>query len=163
LLADLEPDQSARSWRAHRHDRPLRQLAVHVDVTCPACPGELDDQLRGKPGSWLGEMRVDALLPAVRALRPKAQPLRGLEDADRLEVGSLKEHQGRRVADLALETAHDRRERDGPLSVRDDEVGWNEAAEVAVEGAKLLARTRATDDDTPLGEARAVEGVQRAT
>ena len=72
--------------------RPLGEPVVHVGVGRPARAGSLDEQLRGEVGRRLGQVRVDALLPAVRALRAQPQALGAAEDRGRLEVGRLEQH-----------------------------------------------------------------------
>ena len=88
---------SARSGRKRDH-RPLGQLARgrrRRPSTSP--PVELEDQRGREVGGRLGEVRVDALLPAVRALGAQALALGGAVDAVRLEVRRL-EQDGRRAA-----------------------------------------------------------------
>src|SRR4029079_14532485 len=65
---DLEPDQLVRPLGAETDDRPLGQLALRVNVARPARAGELEDELGGEGSGLRREMRVDALLPAVRSL-----------------------------------------------------------------------------------------------
>ncbi len=64
--------------------------------------------------------------------------------------------------DLAFLPAHDRREGNRPLAVRDDQLGRLEPALHAVESAQLLPWPCATNDDPPAGESAAVERVQGA-
>ena len=71
------------------------QLGVHVGVRRPASARELEHQPRREVGRRPGEVRVDALLPAVRALGAQALALGRAVDAVRLEVRRL-EQDGRR-------------------------------------------------------------------
>ena len=49
--------------------------------------GQLDDELAREHCGLLGEVRIDALLPAVRGIGAKAEALRGAQNRNRLEVG----------------------------------------------------------------------------
>ena len=71
---------------------------VHVDAPGHPRAGEVDEHPTREQRSLLGEVRVDALLPAVRASRAEAEALGGAEDPERLEVRGLEQHLGRRVA-----------------------------------------------------------------
>ena len=108
------------------------------------------------------EVGVDALLPAVGALRAKQMALGAPEDGARLEVGGLEEDGGRLLGHLRVEPAHDPGEGDRALAVGDDEVGRVELAELAVQ-ARLLALPRAPDDDPAACERLVVEGVERVS
>ena len=132
-------------------DRPGRLRAREVDQ-------EPAREHRGR----LGRVRIDALLPFVRAFRAQRETLGRPEDADRLEVGGLEEHLGRPVRDLGLEPAHDRRQRDRPLAVGDHQVARKQLPQRTVESAQRLALVRTPDDDPPAGEQRPVERVERA-
>ena len=99
---DLEPDDALGALGPEPDDRPFGQTAVHVDAAGELGPGEVDEQPAGEHGRRLGEMRIDALLPAVRALGAETEPLRCLQHADRLEVRRLEQHLGRRLDDLAV-------------------------------------------------------------
>ena len=133
---------SARSCRK-RTTRPLGQAVVHVGVGDPRRARQLEQQLGREVGGRLGEVRVDALLPAVRALGAEAQPLRGEVDAVRLEVRGLEQDGRRLVADLGLLAAHDPGERDRALGVGDHQVVGRELAVDAVERAQSSRRARA--------------------
>ena len=80
--------------------------------------------------AWRSEVRVDALLPAVRALGAQRMPLGAAQDADRLEVGGLEQDVRRRLPDLGVLAAHDPGERDRALGVGDDEILGVELARV---------------------------------
>ena len=108
----LDADHGVGSLRAQAHHRRLGQLGVDVGVTGPARTRMLDDQLRRELCCLLGEIRIDSLLPAVRALRAEPQALRGAEDRVRLEVRGLEQDLRGVCADLRLLAAHDPRERD---------------------------------------------------
>ena len=110
----------------------------------------------------LGEIRIDALLPAVRSLRAEPEALRRLQDRDGLEVRRLEEDARRLGGDLGLLAAHDRREGDSALAVLDHHVARVERAQLAVEGAHLLAVVRAPDADDTAVQRLVVERVQRA-
>ena len=62
--------------------------------TLPGHPraGEVDEQPAREQRSVLGEVRVDALLPAVRAGGAEAEALRAAQDPERLEVRGLEQH-----------------------------------------------------------------------
>ncbi len=106
-------------------------------------------------------MRVDALLPPVRALRAQAEALARAEEAVRLEVGRLEQHGPRGVADLGLLPAHDPGERDRPVRVGDQQVVLSQLTVDAVERAEPFARARPPHDDPSVVEGRVVEGVKR--
>ena len=115
---DLEADDPVRALRPEPDHGPLRQLRVHVGAARQLGAGEVDEEAAREHRGRLRRVRVDALLPAVRALGAQAEPLGRVQDPDRLEVRGLEQHLGRVVADLALEAAHDRRERHRPSSRR---------------------------------------------
>jgi hypothetical protein len=110
----------------------------------------------------LGEVGVDALLPAVRAVRAQRVPFRGSEDADRLEVRRLEQDGRRRLRDFRLLAAHDRGDRHRLLGVGDHQVALVELAGGPVERGDLLAGARPADDDPPAAQLVVVERVQRA-
>ena len=56
--------------------------------------GEVDEQPAREHRGGLGRVRVDALLPLVRALGAQREALRGLEHPDRLEVRRLEQDLG---------------------------------------------------------------------
>ena len=87
---------SARSGRK-RTTGGCGQLGMDVGVADPARTRKLDEQLVASVAACSREIRIDALLPAVRALRAQAQALGGAEDRVRLEVRGL-EQDLRRVA-----------------------------------------------------------------
>ena len=136
---------------------------MHVGRPHDARPAEIDEQPAREHRRRLRDVRVDTLLPAVRALGPQAEPLRGAQDPDRLEVRGLQQDLGRVVADLGVETTHDRRERHRTLAVGDQQVRRQQLAVRAVERAQLLPLAGASHDDPPTGELRPVEGVERAS
>ena len=114
-------------------------------------------------GGGLREIRVDALLPAVRALGPQAEPLRRAQDADRLEVRRLEQHLGRLVAHLALGPPMIAASATGFVAVGDQEVALVERRRVPSSvRISSPARARRTDDAAAV-ELRAVERVQRAS
>ena len=133
--------------RTEVHDGLLREPLLDVDVPGHPRSGEIDERAARKHRCVLGEVRVDALLPAVRPGGAEREPLGRAQDPERLEVRRLEEHLARVLRDLAVLAAHDRRERDGALAVGDEQVVRVEAAERPVERAELLAGARATDDD----------------
>ena len=65
-----EPEQRVDALRPEADDRPVRQLALHVGRAGPARAGQLDEELRRVDGRLLGQLWIDALLPAGRGLRP---------------------------------------------------------------------------------------------
>ena len=136
----LDSDDLVRALGPVGDDGPLREVALHVDVPDPLGAGRLDDQLRRELRRLVGEVRVDALLPAVRPLGSQAEALRGAVDPGRLEVRRLEEHVGRRLADLGLLAAHDPGDRDRPLGVRDHEVALLQLALDPVERLDHLRR-----------------------
>jgi hypothetical protein len=138
-------------------DLPLGQSLVHVDVAGPARGRRLDEQLGRQARGGLREVRVDALLPAVRALGAQAQALGGAEDPGRLEVRSLQQDLGRGLADLGRLAAHDPGQGDGAVGVGDHQVVGLELPLDAIEGADRLARLGPPDDDPPAVQRRQVE------
>ena len=163
LLAwrSLDSDDLVRALGPIGDDGPLREVALHVDVPDPLGAGRLDDQLRRELRRLVGEVRVDAFLPAVRALGPQAEALGSAVDPGRLEVRRLEEHLGRRLADLGLLAAHDPGDRDRPLGVRDHEVALLQLALDPVERLDHLRGPRTPDDDLSARERLDVEGVER--
>ena len=142
----LGPEARPPAARAARRARPRRAVQ--------RAARELEHEPRREVGRRPGEVRVDALLPAVRALGAQAVALGGAVDPVRLEVRRLEQDGRRLVADLGLLAAHDPGERDAALGVGDQQVVGHELAVDAVERAQLLARRRAADDDLPAGELR---------
>ncbi len=96
LGGNVEAEHLVRPLGPQRHDGRLRQLAVDVGGAGPARAGELDEELRCERRGAAGEVRVDALLPAVRALGAEREPLGAPQDPDRLEVRGLEEDGRRR-------------------------------------------------------------------
>jgi hypothetical protein len=158
---DLEARELGGSLRPQPDHGPLRQLALDVDVAGPARPGQRDDQLRGKPRRVLREVGVYALFPPVGTVGPQAQPLRRLEDRDRLEVRGLEQDIVRLLRDLRLLAAHDPGDRDRALAVGDHEVALVQPAQLPVERPQLLTFVGPPHDDPAAGERREVERVQR--
>ena len=76
LGRDVEADHSRRSLWTQTNDRALRQPGVHVGVTRHSRAGEVDEHPAREDRSRLGEVRVDALLPAVRSRGAEREPLR---------------------------------------------------------------------------------------
>ena len=159
---DLEPGDGVGPLRPQPRHRRHLEVALHVDLAGIARLRQLDEQLRRVDRGLLGDVRVDALLPAVRALGAQREPLRGAHDPDRLEVRGLEQDVRGVVGKLGLLAAHDPGERDRALGVGDHEIGRVELAQLAVERANLLPRLRPPDDDPALGEPAAIERVQRA-
>ena len=147
--------------RAIGDHRPGRQLRVGIRVGGQGRPGQLEHERGRQVRGRLGEVRIDALLPAVRALGAKTEPLAGREEAVRLEVRRLEQHRLGRFADLRLLSAHDPRERHRAIGVGDHQVGRHELAVDAVEGAEPLSGVGTPYDDAPAAERRVVERVQR--
>ncbi len=135
---------------------------MHVDAAGQLPAGEVDEQPAREHRRRLGEMRVDALLPAIGAVRAECETLRRAHDPERLEVRRLEQHLRRVVAHLAVEAAHDRRQGNRALAVGDQQVALVELPQRAVEGRQLLARPRPAHDDAAARELRPVERVQRA-
>ena len=161
VRGSLEPDQLVGALRPEADDGARRQLPLDVALAQPACARQLDEKLRRERRRLRGEIRIDALLPAIRALGPQLEPLRAPQQPERLEVGRLEQDLGRRVPHLGLLAAHDPGERDRALRVGDHEVALVELAVDAVERPELLAALCATHDDPVARERAAVEGVQR--
>ena len=161
LLVDrrLEPDERVDALRPEPDDRPFRQLALHVGRAGPARTGQLDEQLRRVDRRLLGQLGVDALLPAGRRLRAEPQPAGAAQDRQRIEVRGLEQDVRRLGGDLAVRSAHDPRDRDRALGVGDHQVGRLELPQRAVERGQLLARRRPADDDPPARQLGRVEGV----
>ena len=72
------------------------QIALLVDLAGPARLRQVDEQLGRVDRRLLRDVRVDALLPAVRTLGAKREPLRRLHDPHRLEVRRLEQDVGSR-------------------------------------------------------------------
>ena len=102
---------SARSGRKRTTGRSGRPAWTSASPTHVA-PVSSRRSSRREVGRRPGEVRVDALLPAVRALGAQALALGGEVDPVRLEVRGLEQDGGRAVADLRLLAAHDPGERD---------------------------------------------------
>ena len=116
---------SARSG-PERDDRPLGKPVVDVHRPGQLGAGEIDEQPAREHRGRLGRVRVDALLPLVRALRAQASR----SEVWRTPIGS-KFAASSSTSVVASETsrlepAHDRRERDGALAVGDQEVARQE-------------------------------------
>ena len=109
----------------------------------------------------LCELGCDALLPARLGLGAHVEALAAAKHAELLEVRGLEQDALRLRRDLALLAAHDPGDRDGPLSVGDDELLARQRPLGPVERADRLAVARAADDDAALRELRVVERVQR--
>ena len=154
-----------RDARSGRRRTTGRAGSPCLNVHAPSHPrsGQVDEQATRENGRVLGEVRIDALLPAVRARRAQREPLGRALDPERLEVRRFQEHLGRRVRDLAVLASHDRGQRDRALAVRDEEVGGLETSERPVECSELLSGVRAPHDDAPVRELRAVECMERAS
>ena len=71
VRGSLEPDQLVGALRPEAEDGPCRQLPLDVALAQPACARQLDEKLRRERRSLRGEIRIDALLPAIRALGPQ--------------------------------------------------------------------------------------------
>ena len=140
----LEPDERARALGPELNDRPLRESLSCASV-CPTNRAPVSETMQlGRPGRrLLGEVGIDALLPAVRALGAEPEPLRCPPQPGRLEVRGLEQDLGRVLGDLRLLAAHDPGERDRALGVGDHQVGGLEIALDAVQRSQLLARARA--------------------
>ena len=158
---DLQPDHAVDPVGAERDDRRLGELALRVDVARPLRARQLEDELGRERGRLGSEVRVDALLPAVRALGAERMPLGAPQDADRLEVGGLEEDVRRPLPDLGVLAAHDPGEGDRPFGVGDDEILGVELPRVPVEGGELLALARPAHHDLPAAERVEVEGMER--
>ena len=156
----VEADHRARPLGAQRHDRALGQPVVHVDRAGRLGAREVDQEPAREHGRRLGRIRVDALLPLVRALGAEREPLGRLEDPDRLEVRRLEQHVGGLVGDLGLEPAHDRGERDRLLAVRDQEIA-RAGARARCRRASAASRPRARGGRRS-GRRRASRGRTRA-
>ena len=141
----------ARSGRKRTTGRS-GQVGRDLGLAGEARAGQLEDQLGREVGGGLGQVRVDALLPAARALGAQAEPLGAPEDRERLEVRRLEQDGGRGLVDLAVLRAHDPGERDRLRRVGDHEVGRLQRALLAVERADLLALRGPADDDAALVE-----------
>ena len=161
-LWHLEPDQRVGALGSEANDRTLGKPRVDVRACRHSRPGEIDEQAAREDRRGLGEVRVDALLPAIRAGGAQAEALRGSEDAERLEVRGFQQHLGRVLRDLALLASHDRRQSDGLLTVGDHEIVRSEPPQRSVERPQLLVGTCAPNDDPPARELPAIERVQRA-
>ena len=154
LRLDLEADHGVGALGAEADDWAAPAAAAIASPSPdPARARVLDDQLGRELRSRPREVRIDALLPAVRALGAQTQPLGAAQDADGLEVRRLEQDARRRLGDLGLLAAHDPGESDRPLAVGDQQVGWIELALDAVERPDLLPLARAADEDAAAGAA----------
>jgi hypothetical protein len=162
LLGDFEPDQCGGAVEAELDPLRLRQRRARGGLPGPPGVRVLDEKLRAEARRVVGEVRVDALLPAVGALRAKVEPGRAAEDPDRLEVRGLEQHRGRLLGDLAVLAAHDRPDRDGAVGVGDHQLVRRQLALLPVESADPLAGTGVAHYDPPLVQPGLVEGVERA-
>jgi hypothetical protein len=158
---DLQSDHAVDPIGAERDDGRVSELADRVDVARPPRAGQLEDELGRERGRLRSKVRVDALLPAVRALGAERMPLGASQDADRLEVGGLEEDVRRPLPDLGVLAAHDPGEGDRPFGVGDDEILRVELARVPVESGELLALARPAHHDLPTAQRVEVEGMQR--
>ncbi len=162
LGREVDPDHLRRPLGTEAHDGRLGQLAMDVRMPGHARTREVDEHPAREYRRGLGEVRVDALLPAIGSSRAEPEALGGAENPERLEVRCLEEHVRRRVRDLAVLAAHDRRERDRALAVRDEQVVRLEPAQRAVERAHLLTRACVPHCDAAVRELCAVERMKRA-
>ena len=69
------PDDRVGALRAEPGDGPHGQVALRVGLARLARLRQLDEQLGRVDRGLLGEVRVDALLPAVRPLGAQGEPL----------------------------------------------------------------------------------------
>jgi hypothetical protein len=158
----LQPDDAVAALRPEVHDGSLRQPVVDVRRAGHARASELDEELAREHRRRLGQVRVDALLPAVRALRAQPEPLRALE----LPIGS-KFAASSSTAVVVSVTSVSRppispASATGRWAVGEHEVALVQLAELPVERPQLLAFARAPDHDAAIDEGVQVEGVQRA-
>ena len=160
LLGGGEAAHRVGALRAVGKARTLGEAVVHVGVPDPFGTGQLDDQLRRERRGRPREMRVDTLLPAVRALGAQPEALGGSEDRERLEVRRFEQDVRRPLADLGLLSAHDPGESDRPLGVGDEQIVRLEIPLDSVQRSQLLALVRAADDDLAAANRVVVEGVQ---
>ena len=108
LLGDLDADDPVRRARAgsvitggsgsspSTSAWPVQRAPASSTISCVA----------SRAACWR-EVRIDALLPAVRALGAQRMALGAPEDRARLEVGGLEQDGRRLLGDLCLEPAHD--------------------------------------------------------
>ena len=162
LRRHLQAHDGVRAFRPEPELGARRQRVLDVRVPAPAGAGQLDDQLGRQHRRLAGQVRVDTLLPPVRALRAEPQPLGAPQDPDRLEVRRLEQDVRGRVADLGLLAAHDRRQRDRSLGVGDQQVPGLERARAARRASAAVSPGRARRTiDSAARERVVVEGVQR--
>ena len=96
---DVEADDPVRALGAQPDDRARGQARVHVGARpSSSAPARSTSRRLASTAAGSASVRVDALLPAVRALGAEAEPLGRAEDPDRLEVRGLEQHLGRLVA-----------------------------------------------------------------
>ena len=104
----LERRDVRDALHAHAQRRARRQVAADVDrARRHARAADLDEQPRGGARGDRRQVRVDALLPAVRGLRAQAERLRCAQDLSAREVGRLEHDRRRALADLGVGAAHD--------------------------------------------------------
>jgi len=62
---------------------------------------------------------IDTTLEAIARLAAQAKSARGARDRHRLEVGTLEQNRGSRIADLGIQPAHDAGDREGLFRIGD--------------------------------------------
>ena len=104
---------------------------------------------------------IDVPLEAVARLGAHAERAAGAADPGRIPVGRLQQHVAGLEADLGRGAAHDAREADDALRVRDRDHLAVELPLLVVEGHEPLARPAAPDDQRRAAQGGRVVGVHR--
>ena len=120
-----------------------------------------DEQVHGELGRGCGHRRVDPTLEALGRLGREPVPPRRAGDRDRVEVGCLDEHLGRRGRDLGRGPSHDAGDGERAVQAVDDhQVLRIQGAGHVVQGGELLPHPGPAGAD-PTRERAQVERVQR--
>ena len=154
---------ATRSMRTRSCARGGRSAA---DVDRPrrhAAAAELDDAAAPRRARRPARGRVDALLPAVRAVRAQAERLRRAQDLRAREVGGLEHDRVRALADLGVGAAHDPADALRPLGVGDHAASSASSSRSWPSSVRSVspARARRAVSRAPR-MLRVVVGVQRA-
>ena len=143
--ATVEPDEPVGPLGPEADDGPL-QAGSPCTSALPAssAAGEIDDHPAGQHRGGLGEIRVDALLPAVRALGAEAEPLRRL--AARRSARSSPPRAAPRSSPSTTSlsgAAHDRGQRNRLLAVGDQQVALVDAGAPCRRASRTSSPARA--------------------
>ena len=166
--SDDQLARSARSTATCRADALTRADANVDDCRDAADSGDwastipgVDDEIGAGDPQELDEagdrsghpVRIDAAIEAERRLAAQAEAGGGLGDADRLEPGDLERDRRGRVADLAVEPAHDPADADRRVGgVADQQIVGGQRPLDTVERHHRLAVDGAADAEPAAAE-----------